>query len=564
MEYPSAEIAIDVSVFTALEESEPGVAAAPSDPNAGPIVQLTYGSFQGSIVGNVAEFLGIPFAAPPVGNLRFAPPQAPLSFKGVRPATSFGAACFQQSTTLPSILGGAGTTATGISVVSEDCLFINVVKPANVPAGQKLPVLMWIYGGGFEDGDTSTNPGDTVVARSIALNEPVIYVSANYRVSALGFLGGSEVKAAGIGNAGLRDQRFAMEWIQRNIAAFGGDSQKVTIWGESAGAISVGLHLVVNNGNPTGLFHGAFMESGSPIPLTDITTLQPSFDQLVANTNCTGSSNLIQCLRAVPFDALSTAMNQSPNIFSFMSLELAWQPTVDGQFLVRDPQVSIQRGLYAKIPLVTGDCDDEGTLFSLSTTNITTDTEFLGYMQSNYFQNVLTPAQLTAVGQAYPADVTQGSPFDTGAANALTPEFKRLAAIQGDLVFQAPRRFFLGTASKTQPTFAFLFKRGKATPLLGAFHGSDIPEFYGTGAAPDFIGTDALVNFANNGNPNRPLNTISLLSAVDWKSWGSSAANPPILTFLDPAPTIAITTDTFRVNAMQMLTNISLQLDSKV
>ncbi|KAF9474072.1 carotenoid ester lipase precursor [Pholiota conissans] len=526
-------------------------------PSAGPIVNLGYGSFQGTTAGNLDKFLGMPFAAPPVGNLRFAPPQAPKTFTGVRQATAFGSACFQQA------LSGNGTNAAN---VSEDCLFINVVKPTSIPKGKKLPVLMWIYGGGFEAGDTSANPGDTVVARSIALGEPVVYVSANYRISALGFLGGKEVKEAGIGNAGLRDQRFAMEWIQSHVETFGGDPTRVTIWGESAGAISVGMHLIVNDGNPNGLFHGAFMESGSPEHLRDITTYQPFFDQLVSNTGCTSSADKIACMRAVPFGNISTAINLSPGFLTFMSINLAWQPSVDGQFIARDPYVSIQKGLYAKVPFVTGDCEDEGTVFSLTSLNITNNAQFLGYMQSNFFPGI-SPTDLAALSQAYPDDITQGSPFGTGTANAMTPEFKRLAAIQGDIGFQAPRRFLLQTAAKTQPTFGFLFRRGKSSSL-GASHGSDIPEFYGTSsptaATIDFIGTDALVNFANTKNPNLPKNSMSLLSAIQWPEWGSSVSQPPLLTFQDPVPAVNITFDTFRIEGMNLINKISLTTGNNV
>ncbi|KAF8808598.1 carotenoid ester lipase precursor [Phlegmacium glaucopus] len=546
-------------------------ASPPSSANNEPIVKLKYGSFQGNSTGNLDKFLGIPFAAPPVGNLRFAPPQPPVAFSGIRQVTTFGPACFQHALNFsvfdplnfPSLVEVFAASIP--SVASEDCLFINVVRPANLHSSKKLPVLFWIYGGGFEYGDTSMNPGDTVVARSIDLGEPVIYVSANYRVSGLGFLGGKEVKAAGLGNVGLRDQRFALQWVQDNIASFGGDPTKVTIWGESAGAISVGLHLVVNDGNPAGLFQGAFMESGSPRLLSDIELQQPFFDQLVADTGCQGSNDPISCLRAVSFDQLSTAMNRSPNIFSPMhpSLFMGWEPVVDGDFIVRDPQVSIQEGLYAKVPIVTGDCDDEGTLFSLTTLNITTNDEFLAYANSNYFNEALNESQLNALSLAYPDNVTDGSPFDTGTANALTPEFKRIASFQGDLTFHARRRFFLQAASKTQPAYAFLFKRLKTIPFLGSFHSFDIPEFYGTngtGTAPDFIGTDALVNFANTGNPNEPKSSISLLSQVDWKPWGSSKSHPPLLTFLDPAPNITITFDNFRVDAMDLLTRFSLGL----
>ncbi|KDR82068.1 hypothetical protein GALMADRAFT_135442 [Galerina marginata CBS 339.88] len=534
-----------------------------------PTVTLSYGAFQGQPTGNLVEFLGIPFAAPPVGNLRFAPPQPPVAFSGVRPATTYGAACFQQSIggvlgLLVDLIGVIsfllGTTPTNVSEDCKSCLFINVIKPANLPAGQKVPVLFWIYGGGFQFGDTSQNPGDPVVARSIALNEPIIWVSANYRISALGFLGGKEVKAAGIGNAGLRDQRFALQWVQDHIATFGGDPTKVTIWGGSAGAISVGLQMVANNGDPAGLFSGAFMLSGFPMALHDITHQQPFFDQLVSNTGCTGSADPIACLRAVPFNTLSNAINQSPGIFSYASLQLAWPPTVDGQFIVRNPQVSIQQGSYAKVPIIAGDCDDEGTLFSLVNTNITNNAQFLAYMQSNYFEGIASSSQLAAIGVAYPDDITQGSPFDTGIFNALSPEYKRLAAIQGDLEFHAPRRYFLKTASKTQAAFVYLSKRGKSTALFGAEHGSDANEWFGMGTTPDFLGTDALVNFVNTGNPNLPNNPNSLMSKITWPQWNSNPSNPPILTFLDSTPNITITSDTFRSNGIQLLIDIYLQI----
>ncbi|TFK62937.1 alpha/beta-hydrolase [Pluteus cervinus] len=544
--------------------SVPAILATPTPRTIGPIVKLSYGSFQGAVAGNVTTFLGVPFAAPPVGNLRFAPPQPPIPFKGIQDASNFGAACFQQDEDFPLIFGmneSALIASDLTNGISEDCLFINVVTPSTASPGQKLPVLFWIFGGGFEEGDTSENPGNTVVERSLSLDQDVVYVSANYRTSAFGFLGGQEAKDAGLGNAGLRDQRFAMEWVQQHISAFGGDPQKVTIWGESAGAIAVGLHLVINDGNPQGLFRGAFMESGSPIPLEDITAKQGFFDQLVADTGCTGSANLIACLRALSFEDLSNAIDQTPGLFAFQSLNTTWGPSVDGEVIVRDPQVSVLEGKYAKVPFVTGDCDDEGTLFALSSLNITTDAEFLNYISTNYLPGV-GAAQLNLVAQAYPNNPAVGSPFGTGDANEATPEFKRIAAVQGDMTFQAPRRFFLRTASKTQPTFAFLFKRGKDTEFLGSFHGSDIPEFYGTGT-PDFIGTDALINFAHHLNPNAPTGTgsISLLSQIHWPEYASNGTHPPLFTFLDPAPSVAITDDTFRVAAMDLLMGLSLEID---
>ncbi|KAF5315369.1 hypothetical protein D9619_007114 [Psilocybe cf. subviscida] len=414
--------------------------------------------------------------------------------------------------------------------------------------------------GGFEIGDTSANPGDSVVARSIALGEPIIYVSANYRLNAFGFLGGKEVKAAGLGNIGLRDQRFAMEWVQNYISSFGGDPKRVTIWGESAGAWSVGLHHLINNGVQGQLFRGGIMESGAPRTLPSITSNQPLFDQLVADTGCKKAANAIECLRAVPFANLTAAINRTPDLFSTKSLQVAWGPTIDEAVIKRDPLISIQKGLFSKVPIISGNCDDEGTLFSVALLNITTDDDFLNYLHTNYN---IPEARLVAVAQAYPADVTQGSPFDTGTQNALTPQFKRLAAFQGDLVFQAPRRFFMQAMSRTQKTYAFLYKRGKATPPVGAFHSSDIPEFYGVGDSSDFVGTDALVNFVNTLDPNTPAKTAtnssgSLLSDIKWHPWESSSTQPPMLTFFDAAPGVSITSDTYRKDAMNLLNDIEL------
>ncbi|KIJ51271.1 hypothetical protein M422DRAFT_74212 [Sphaerobolus stellatus SS14] len=514
-------------------------------------VSLSYGVFEGSSSLGLDKFLGIPFAT--AG--RFELPKTPSLLPGIQQATAFGPACPQQAVSLGSIAGVPGlgsifnTTAAPL-VMSENCLFVNVIKPTIIPPGVKLPVVFWIFGGGFEDGDTSENDGSTVVARSIALGEPVIYVSANYRLNAYGFAASKEIKAAGVGNLGLRDQRFAMQWVQNNIALFGGDKTKVTIWGESAGAISVALQLVVNGGNQGGLFRSAVMESGSPLPLVDISTGQRFFDQLVADTGCTGSKDTLACLKAVPFDTFQNAVNESPNIFSFMSLQLAWQPRVDGDFIKINPQDSILQGAFSNIPFINGDCDDEGTLFSLSTLNLTTDQEAANYLHSNYFPNA-SNAQFQVLAALYPSDPTAGSPFDTGALNALTPEFKRIAAFQGDVVFQAPRRFFLQTASKRQNVWSFIFKRSKDTPILGAFHGSDIAEFYSSSAIPSFQGTDALVNFVNTGNPNNPTNpaakAISSLSLVNWPMYGTNLSAPPLLEFLDGA----------LILPMQALTNLS-------
>ncbi|RDX48880.1 carotenoid ester lipase precursor [Lentinus brumalis] len=526
--------------------------SVPTDKRALPTVQLDQGTFVGTSDGVASKFLGIPFGKAPVGDLRFNLPVAVEPYTGTHVATSFGPACPQQAFDFPE-LSGLAENATNFIVNSifqviepsaEDCLSINVVVPAGTKPDAKLPVAVWIFGGGFELGGTSMYDGGVIVKRSIELGEPIVYVSMNYRVSAYGFLASKEVKEAGVGNLGLQDQRLALRWVQKYIGAFGGDPTKVTIWGESAGAISVALHMVTNGGNTEGLFRGGFMQSGSPIPVGDISSGQGDYDKLVAETGCSGAADTLQCLRDISFKTLKAAVDKSPGIFSPQSLKLTWLPRADGKFLPDDPQKLVQQGSVANVPFVTGDCDDEGTLFSLSTLNITTEAGVRDYIVSNYIPEI-SETDLDQLLEAYPADITQGSPFNTSVLNALTPEFKRLAAMQGDLVFQAPRRFFLQNRSSKQSTWSFLNKRLKGLPALGTAHGTDIINVYGGGDM-----TDYLVNFVNNLDPNGK-------TGISWPKYTTSS--PKLLTFLDGVTPLTITKDDYRVDGFNLLTKLSLE-----
>ncbi|KAN0141650.1 Alpha/Beta hydrolase fold [Lactarius tabidus] len=510
-----------------------------------PIATLDKGTFIGTSNDGVNTFLGIPFAQPPVGDLRFRLPQALAPYPaGTYNATEFGLSCPQQAATLAIPSGLPEETLEVLAFEfgtprpdGEDCLTLNVFVPANARRGAMLPIVVWIYGGGFEGGSTAIYNGSIIVNRSIALNEPVIYVSMNYRefntLIAFGFLASQEVKDAGVGNLGLRDQRMALRWVQKYIHSFGGDSSKVTIWGESAGSISVAIQMLVNGGNTEGLFRAAFMESGSPIAVGDITHGQKYYDDLVELTGCSGSTDTLACLREAPYESLKAAMNSTPSIYSYQSLDLAWLPRADGLFLVDDPQKLVQQGTIAPIPFVTGDCDDEGTLFSLSQVNSVrrTDAELREYLSEFFFINI-TDSQMDELLKLYPQNVTLGSPYDTGTQNAFTPEFKRIASILGDLVFQAPRRFFLDHSSEKQNTWSFCTKRFKSLPILGSVHASDILNIYGPGDL-----TDYLIHFVTNLDPNGG-------SSVQWPQYTTSSRQ--LLTFLDdPVTNITITQDTY-------------------
>ncbi|KAJ3887241.1 Alpha/Beta hydrolase protein [Lentinula edodes] len=522
-----------------------------ASPLAGPTVTLDSAVVTGITSGNTQEFLGIPFAQPPTGPLRFNLPQPVPSYNASFSATEMGPACPQQTIDLPILTGLAAETIDFIvnSIYGfvfpddEDCLTINVIKPASATTSSKLPVLVWIFGGGFELGGPQMYDGTSIVERSIELDEPVIYVSMNYRVTAFGFLSSQEVKDAGVGNLGLQDQREAFRWVQKYIGAFGGDPTKVTIWGESAGAISASLHMVSNGGNTEGLFRAAFMQSGSPIPVGDITDGQAYYDTLVEATGCSESSDTLDCLRGVDYTVLKAAVDASPGIFAYQSLNLAWLPRADGVFLTDDPQKLVQQGQVSAIPIVSGDCDDEGTLFSLASLNVTTQSDIATYVQTIFLPNI-SDSDLAELLTEYPADITEGSPFDTGILNAITPEFKRIAAFQGDAVFQAPRRFFLQSLSGKQPIWSFINKRLKDLPVLGSAHGTDILNVYGGGDMADY-----LIRFAATLDPNG--NT-----GIEWPQY--TTGSPNMLQFNDGLIPLTLSLDNYRESAMSFTTQLTL------
>ncbi|KAG6829134.1 hypothetical protein H0H92_005608 [Tricholoma furcatifolium] len=544
-------------VFLALWAQSASAAATTSAPT----VQLDSATVTGttSSSGTSAEFLGIPFAQSPIGDLRFQLPQPNSPYTSDFSATAFGPSCPQQAVDLPIV---SGLTADVVDLLvnsiygvifpdSEDCLTINVVTPVTATPTSNLPVVVadsslvdplckWL------SLEHLLYDGSVIVDRSIQLGTPVVYVSMNYRLNAFGFLASSEVRAAGVGNLGLQDQRQALRWVQQYIGAFGGDPTQVTIWGESAGAISVALHMVANDGDAEGLFRAGFMESGSPIPVGPVEHGQVYYDAIVSQTGCSGASDTLACLRTVPYATLKAAMNNSPGIFAYQSLSLAWLPREDGTFLTENPQQLVLDGKVADIPFITGDCDDEGTLFSLSTLNVTTDDEFTSYI-TNVFLPGTTQAEVDNIAALYPSDITQGSPFDTGILNALTPQYKRIAAFMGDGVFQAPRRFFLQQRSGLQKTWAFqLTVEPSSEPTL-QFHGTDLLNVYGGGGMADY-----LIRFVVSLNPN----TGSSILDVQWPQYSES--NPQLLTFLDGLIPIIITQDNYRVDAMNALINFTL------
>src|SRR6516225_6806409 len=244
-----AVLAVGVAA-TFLGASAGGAAAAPSSGNSGPVVRIGGGLVRGADNGGVSTFLGLPYAAPPTGNLRWRPPQPASSWSGVRDATQFGPSCPQALTRNPLLPPGP---------ISEDCLYLNVYAPpvgSNDQGGR--PVLVWIHGGGLVQDGARDYDGSKLAAAG------AVVVTINYRLGALGFLAHPALASrpgGAAGNYGLMDQQAALRWVQRNIARFGGDPDNVTIAGQSAGGLSV-LAQMVSPG-ARGLFQRAIVQSGT-------------------------------------------------------------------------------------------------------------------------------------------------------------------------------------------------------------------------------------------------------------------------------------------------------------
>ncbi|KAL3494150.1 Alpha/Beta hydrolase protein [Aspergillus germanicus] len=460
----------------------------------------TIASPAATIVGKtslgVDVFNAIPFAKPPTGPLRLKPPQPLTDALGTFDATAFPKACPQfffstNDDDWPlSVLGDLTNHPLfqTITNAGEDCLTLDIRRPAGTTADDKLPVLVWIFGGAFELGGTAMYEATPLVKSSVSLDMPIIHVAMNYRVGGFGFLPGKEILADGAGNLGLLDQRLALEWVADNIAAFGGDPEKVTIWGESAGAISVFDQMILYDGDNTykgkKLFRGAIMNSGGIVPADPVDSAkgQAVYDTVVSEAGCSSAPDTLECLRDLDYDTFLDAANSVPGVLSYHSVALSYLPRPDGTALTDSPDVLAKTGRYARVPFINGNMEDEGTIFALFQANITTKQGVADYL-SKYFFHGATLDQMEELVATYPDVTTHGSPFRTGLLNNWYPQFKRIAAILGDLTFTLTRRVLFQTVEDLTPevpSWSYLASWNYLTPVLGSFHGGDILQvFYG-------------------------------------------------------------------------------------
>jgi para-nitrobenzyl esterase len=416
-------------------------------------VQTPSGRLEGYIADGVEHYLGIPYAQPPVGNLRWRPPQPVVPWSGVLRVQDNPVACPQFLPLWPALVG------------SEDCLYLNVWTPANRPA-EAMPVMVWLHGGGFFLGKGSFSDDD---GANLARLKNVVVVTVDYRLGVFGFLAHPQLSAEdpehpGSGNYGLQDQRAALEWVRDHIAAFGGDPGNVTLFGQSAGAISVCAHLA--SPAARGLFQRAIIESGpcaQPLP-----TLASAYElgkQVAAGVNCGEVPDALACMRDKSAESVADVLRPDPT-FGFNTHSILWWPTIDGVVLPDQIMDTIRAGDFNRVPVIAGATRDEATLLVWMSHNL-----WLRPLRADQYLERLaflmgSRELAETVAAQYPLE-NYPAPFDA------------LSAAFSDGFFNCPTRWLVQALSAYVPVWSYQFDYDEAPfPLpwanLGAFHAAEI------------------------------------------------------------------------------------------
>ncbi|KAJ7183610.1 Alpha/Beta hydrolase protein [Mycena filopes] len=452
----------------------------------GPTVKTTSGVYVGvhDAQNEVDVFLGLRFADAPLA--RFTPAQrVSKTPKGPQAADAFGDDCPQLPSGSISVAGVLpGPPLRGLNQ-SEDCFFANVWRPAGTSPKDKLPILVYIFGGGYFSGSGSEWNGTSLVRRSVATQKPMIYITFNYRTGTMGFIGSAQVPVGAL-NAGLQDQRDALRWIQDNAAAFGGNGSRITISGESAGGSSVHMHLLYPDTQRT--FRAGISSSGTalvePTPACEWHDRPGGAYDLLGNvTGCGVGAGSFECLQNIPFEtfwplALTTYITPDGSL-------PPWVPCKGppGSLIEEHPVKKVLKGDFLNVPIVTGTNLNEG--------NFVIGLSFLPYLN---FTTQPPLAEENSILRAYfAAQATNFKTVSNGTLDKLvdlyyahsdynlanSSVYNRAAQFTTDYDFLAPQRLFLEVASaekRKQDVWAYSFQQvlPGMPDFLGAFHTSDL------------------------------------------------------------------------------------------
>ncbi len=446
----SPDAAPDSVADAAQPDATPCKVGQPTDPLS---VATDRGLIQGAQQGQVVRFLGVPFAAPPVGSLRFAPPAPPACWSGVKQTTAYADSCAQRN--LSGKLQG-----------SEDCLYLNIWTPHKaLTDGVKRPVLFWIHGGGNSIGATNASifGRNLYDGQHLADKRDMVVVSVSYRVSTLGFLAhaalSKESPQGSSGNYGVLDQIAGLKWVQRNVARFGGDPARVMVFGESAGAINT--YTLVASPLAKGLFSAALMQSGFcvAIKLAERVTLSAS---LAAKVGCDKVADVPACLRGVKLADIVPIHTPGGNKDPLNEFREIRAGNIDGWLLKEHPLATIEKGAHNAVPLVVGSNADEHSVF----------------LVSKVIPGCL--AYATEVGKLFTQHKTKLLALYP--CKPLEPK-RALIDLYTDLVFTCHARRALRAAAKgqTKPIYRYYYTFAAGPlKLLGAHHGAEIPYVFGT------------------------------------------------------------------------------------
>lgn len=468
-----------------------------------PVVAVSDGAIRGTTEAGGYVFRGVPYAAAPTGNLRWRPPAPPMPWQGVRDATQFGPGCPQTPSTFAT------------PPFDEDCLFLNVYT-ASLHEGDDRPVIVWIHGGGWTQGDGRGFDGTKLA------QDGVVVVTINYRLGALGWLAHPALAAypgGPAGNYGQMDQQAALRWVQRNISRFGGDPENVTIAGQSAGALSVLAHLI--SPGSRGLFEQAIVESGSFAPNQLSLAQAEAFGQNFANISGCGDQTAA-CLRSL---SVTTLLNNFPGA--------AVPGVVDGAVIPESFGAALAAGRFARVPVINGITHDEERIFVLGLGLTVTGGFFIPIptddqpISADNYQDVIS--DVLGVSDARAAAIAAEYPVSSYLLPAIA-----FSTLDADGSWACPALQMDQWISMRVPTFAYEFDDDNApgryvpnfpAPVAAATHLSELPYLFDLNDAPNqtpLSGAQQILassmraawaSFASEGDPNAE-------SDLRWPSFG--------------------------------------------